>query len=239
MNNSTTTSKHNNFPDCLSFELSTKSKKEGMFSSKEIHEVILTINFGEEDISFQKFGIKGKGSFCLRGGKLRLQLTNATIPNNNINADILASLPLSLDREIDSDSVLEKESGLNIAKLLSFSLKGKEGTKTSTKLKDTFYTLNVGGTDENRTWNFETPSPPLRGRLSQLLLATLNIVRKPVTIIATFEINDEDIQLTSGRLFFTKNIAKNKRAWIEREIFFSYLKPKLQPYLSRVELTYE
>jgi hypothetical protein len=172
---------------------------------------------------------------------LRLQLTNAVIPDDNLNNKILASLPLSWDREMQNESVIDNESGLNIAKLLSFSLKRKKGSKTSTKLKDTFSTINVGGTDKNRTWNFDTPNSNiyLRGRLSNLLLATLNIVRKPVAITATFEVNDEDILLTSGRFLFAKNIAQNKGAWIEREIFLSYLKPKLQPYLSKVELTYE
>ena len=81
----------------------------------------------------------------------------------------------------------------------------------------------------------------LLGQLTKEAICILEVTGTPCSLTATFCIqNQSDIYLfDSSGLIAGKNLSRNKTAWLTREFFLRFIAPKLQPYLSRVEESYE
>ena len=239
----------NKFPNCLSFDLYISPYKantslwnliKSFFQSSpteetEECEVKLTINFGTETLNI----LGGTVTFGINRGILRLKLTNGTIPLDKIR--LTSQFQLGYEREIQKESGQENEINATFSKILSVITQKKQASKSSTKIKDIFYAIANGGTKENRTWTFRTPEIKyiLEGILQNEIIAILQVSQKPIQIEALFEVKDEDIKLTEATGFWARDIGRNKLAWIDREILLSYIRPKLQPYLSRRKINYE
>ena len=213
------------YPSCLSFELSIN----------EENQLLLTIRFGEEAFDTSH----GKIFWGLKAGTLKLKLANATLPLFNINDEITHQLEISSAREIQNEE--SSENAINAGIPLNLLVQKKETSKKSTKISYKDYLINSGGSKTEPTWIFKTPSYKsiLQGFSSNLLLGTLDVTDKPILILATFEAQNEDVQLTTANGFWARNIGYNWRALIERKIFLGRIGQQIQPYLSQIEVKHD
>ena len=227
------------FPDCVSFKLSIHPKIVKNFlgwPSRKNHEIFLNINFGEETLKV----LGGTVSFGLRQGLLRLKLKGATLPLKNLR--LTSQFELVVNREVTIENGSENEVNATLSTKPNLLAKMKESNKVSTKINDQISSIKNGGTEENRTWIFQTPYSKsiLEGLLQEQIIGIFDKIDEPISIEATFETKNENVRLTRASGFWrSDNIGENKRAVIERELFLLYIKPKLQPYLSKMELSYD
>jgi hypothetical protein len=85
----------------------------------------------------------------------------------------------------------------------------------------------------------ERGEPVLKGFLKNTTLATMNVMAKPCSVKATFEVLPQDVYMTEAKGLWSQNISKKRRAVIERAIIRRFLERKLMPYLSRQELRFD
>ena len=228
----------NKFPNCLLFELSTRPKIIKNFlgwPSHIHHEIFLNINFGEETLKV----LGGTVSFGLRQGLLRLKLKGATLPLKNLR--LTSQFELVFNREVTIENSNESELSATLSTKPNLVAKMKKTDKFSTKINDQISSIKNGGTEEDRTWIFQKPYSKsiLEGLLQEQIIGIFDKIDEPICIEATFETTDEYVKLTRASGFWDSNIGENKGAIIERELFLLYIRPKLQPYLSKLELTYD
>jgi hypothetical protein len=228
------------FPNCVSFELSICQKIVRKFlgwRSRITHEIFLTINFGEETLKV----LGGTVSFGLRKGLFRLQLEGATLPLKNLR--LTSQFKLVVNREVTIENGNENEVNATLSTTSNLLAKMKESNKVSTKINDQISSIKNGGTEENRTWIFQTPYSQsiLEGLLKEQIIGIFDKIDEPISIKikATFETTDEYVKLTSASGIWDSNIGNKKSAVIERELFLRYIRPRLQPYLSNLELNYD
>ena len=223
------------FPDCVSFELSVCPKTVKKFlgwPSRTTHEIFLNINFGEETLKV----LGGTVSFGLRQGLLRLKLKGATLPLKNLT--LTSQFELVVNRELTIENGNESEVNATLSTKPNLLAKIKESNKVSTKINDQISLIKNGGTEEDRTWIFQTPYSKsiLEGLLQKQIIGIFDKIDAPISIEATFETKDEYVKLTRSSGFWGNNMGKNMLAVIERELFLLYIRPQLQPYLSKMEL---
>jgi hypothetical protein len=226
------------FPDCLSFEIAVRPKIVNNFLGwpfRTTHEVFLNINFGEETLKV----LGGTVSFGLRQGLLRLKLKGATLPLKNLR--LTSQFELVFNREVTIENSNESELSATLSTKPNLVAKMKKTDKVSTKINDQISSIKNGGTEEDRTWIFQTPNSKLilEGLLQEQIIGIFDKIDEPISIEAIFETKNENVRLTRASGFWDSNIGKNKSAVIERELFLLYIKPKLQPYLSKMELSYD
>lgn len=241
MTNSLTNS-DNRFPNCLRMELRISPIDQ---EEAEHIDLILDIHFGEhqEEIHYGS----GNVTFGLKRGVLKIKLTKGKVPLKNIKLKNV--FQTVVEKEIQEEWGRESQSGVQVElKNQGFNAGLKQAGKKSEKVNTQEYQVNFGGgkLDEPR-WIFEvkTGRDILEGLLQNTELATIKIESnesKPCLIVATFEAEKpEDICVTNGELFGSKNITKKRIAVIERKLVRLFLDEVLnqKPYLSRVKLTYE
>jgi hypothetical protein len=226
------------FPDCVSFELSICQKIVRDFfgwRSRITHEIFLTINFGEGILNV----LGGTVSFGLRKGLFRLQLEGATLPLRNLR--LTSQFELVFNREVTIENGNENEVNATLSTTSNLLARRRETNRFSERINDQISSIRNGGTEENRTWIFQTPYSQsiLEGLLKEQIIGILDKIDKQISIEATFETKDEYVKLTSASGIWDSNIGNKKSAVIERELFLRYIRPRLQPYLSNLELTYD
>jgi hypothetical protein len=235
----------NKFPDCLSIKLHGKplvaSWLKRFFISKSQENLTdqinlqLTIRFGEQQIPV----LGGTVKFGLRGGELKLNLINCTIPleNQGLTPPLLAKI--EMEKQIENTEGIEDSLALTLRG--GITIKGNQTTKEGVKFKDDIYQVYTQGTDEKPVWVFQlqTDKKIFIGGWQKEKIGILQINAKPYSVEGLFEVKKEDIRLTSATGIWSKDIGRNKTAWLQRELLLSWLKPKLQPYISRAELFYE
>jgi len=234
----------NRCPDCLFMSL------EGLPQSvvPEQIDLYLTINFNEQ---WEKL-IGGRLKWGLRGGELRLKLTNGIIPYSS--RELTGSLELFIlkKRVVQESSQAQKGIEGSIGNIVILpAWTGKAGVKanagaeqTSGRTDEFEFTVcqvTTKGAEENPAWVFavKTGEPVLKGLLKRAKLGTLDIKAKPCTVLVTFEISLRDIYVTDAEGLWPADISQNKRAVLERMLALRLLKSKLKPYLSQVKLQYE
>ncbi len=236
------------FPDCLSMKLhgqfllarwllqlkkifSSQSQK----TSTEKIELQLTIRFGEQEIPV----LGGTIKFGLKGGELKLNLTNCEIPLENLR--LTPQLPEKIEIESQVENSEGTENSLALALRGGITTKDNQVIKEVYKFKEEAYQVYTKGTDENPIWVFQLQADQeiFIGGWQKKKIGILEINDKPCTVEAFFEVEDEDIRLTSATGFWSKDIGRAKIAWLQRELILGWLIPKLQPYISKAELLYE
>lgn len=248
----------NRLPDCVYMEIeavqvqSPSQKKPVVDRLYERQQVIreqldlfLTLRFDEKwiELPFGRFKVS------LRGGELKVKLLNGKIPFQSYQLMGSLELPLKIKRQYLGDDKGESveffRSDLEIKPFEQEArTRAKVGTEKLTGRTDEIV-FNIGqvrvkGSEESPVWVFEAGmgTPSLKGMLSHAKLGTLDVMEKPCRIQVTFEASSRDIVLVVSEGGFDKNVSRNKLAVIERAIISRYLKPQLEPFLSRVELVY-
>ena len=235
----------NKCPDCLFMQLTGEPlDSKQWFQQQRVLEKIelkITLNFNEQ---WQELP-KGRVKFGIRGGELRLTLTNGKIPypDRKWNKKFDPSIPRKRQTKIS-----QKEKGSGKASASSSGDVKAELTGDSENISETIDTFPVStaqvttkGSEEEPVWAFEalTGEPILKENLTQEKLATVTVEKMPCEIRATFEVAERDLYFSDAEGVWPSNISRNKRASIERLLVRWLLKSKLQPYLSRQRLRYE
>lgn len=155
--------------------------------------------------------LAGRVKFGLKGGELKLMLKNGYISNDSHNLTQLIELSIN--------NGLEETENFQLRPVCQ---------------------VSTNGSMSNPAWMFELKigSQVLKGSLQMAKLGTLQVVKKPCDIEATFEISLRNLYLTNVEGLYPVNISRNKQIIIERAIAKHLLESKLKPYLSRVELRY-
>ncbi len=240
----------NKFPDCLfvklhgdpirqakqsisSLLLTSISQKKSKL--KQHIELQLTIRFGEH-----QFKVKGGSiSFGLRKGCLKLNIVNGKIPLETIG--ITPPFRTFFEMELQQEKSRENEGSGGVSVTQALNIKAKTTGKEAKKFKKEVYQVYTKGTEENPIWVFHHNENEeiVTGFLSKVKIGILEIHDKPCLLEAIFEIQDEDVKLTTATGFWDRNIGRNRLAILERAYFLKIIRPQLQPYISRAELQYE
>lgn len=242
------------FPSCVSIRLHStpvpqdESSKSILISTPSQQAVVseadlsLTIRFGEQEIKVPG----GQVWFGLKRGQLRLKLENGRIPLEKV--DLIAPLELAVEVEDQQESGTSGELNLSLTGAVQpdpsvtvggAGVKGGFTNKKSTKLKHKVHQCISGGTEVEPNWIFESKVEEqiLVGQRTQEKLGTVEITINPCQVKATFEVSGQvDIRLTRSSSLWVSDIGRNKAALIERVFFLRFIAPKLQPYLSQVEV---
>ncbi|MDY6939393.1 MAG: hypothetical protein SWY16_17210 [Cyanobacteriota bacterium] len=201
-------------------------------------ELHLTLNFHEEEVKLKW----GSVWFGLKRGELRLRLTNARIPYDARNLNDLLTLLVSKD--IKTQEGREHQSNLGgslSAKEPSLKANATEKRTTSRteSFQETTWRVSTKGSEEEPTWVFETDDLFLKGTLPTELLATMDVTAKSCRVEATFEVSRRDVYFSRGEGIWLNHLSRNKQLVIENKLILWWLREKLTPYLSRVELHYD
>nr|WP_290228378.1 hypothetical protein [Trichocoleus desertorum] len=185
----------------------------------------------------------GRIKFGLRGGELRLKLDNGEISLQD--RELGGSFDLAVQKERQQQEGSENQSGIETTWADSkpgakANISEKQTTGRSDKFQFTSCQITTKGSEENPAWVFEvkTGEPVLKGLLKSAKIGVLGIAGKPCQVEATFGVTLRDVHLTDAEGLWSPNISREKRAVLDRALAKQFLKHKLQPYLSRVELHY-
>lgn len=242
------------FPSCVSIRLHStpvpheESSRSVLISTTPQQPVVLetdlslTIRFGEQEIKVPG----GQVWFGLKRGQLRLKLENGRIPLEKVA--LIAPLELAIEVEDQQESGASGELNLSLTGVFQpdpaamgsgVGVKGGFTSKKGTKVKHKVHQCINGGTEVEPNWIFESKVEEqiLVGQRTQEKLGTVEISTNPCQVKATFEVSGQvDIRLTRASGLWVSDIGRNKAALIERLFFLRFIAPKLQPYLSQVEV---
>lgn len=200
----------------------------------------LTLVFNEQ----RELLINAHIKFGLKGGKLKLKLSNGEILWES--SSLAGLVELSMEKQSQHPQDIEHQSDTNASLTKSKPVvKVNSGTNQIAgkieKFQLSVCQVTLQGSQENPAWTFsvERGKPVLKGLLKSVFLATLNVTEKPCCVEATFEVSPRDVYMTEAEGLWPKNISKKRSAVIERAIARRFLERKLQPYLSRHQLRYD
>lgn len=245
LSQTTATEPSNRFPDCVFVKLhcapvATESAAATVIittgtrsSLDDPIELQLTIRFGTQEIKVPG----GQVWFGLRRGELKLKIENGRIPIETTGLSAL--FKTFVPKEIQKRGGSEQEGSLTIAVASGFGTKAKTVSETTTKVMIEESQVSTRGTEEEPVWVFESKisDTPLKGQLSEASLGTVEVAVQPCKIQATFEVRGQrDICLTEAEGLWAKDLGRNKRAVLEREFFLRFIAPRLQPFLSQIEV---
>ncbi|MEO0986505.1 MAG: hypothetical protein AAFY20_13255 [Cyanobacteria bacterium J06639_14] len=226
--------KEDRFSDCLFLDLKVAEGESQ--SSKEVS-LHLTLNFNEQ---WEEVPL-GKVKFGLRGGDLRLFLTNGRAPYKL--RSMASKLDLTFVKEVTLLNNIEVSSGGDA----SFSSEGVTAQvstsgkrllgKTETSEIKTCQVSSKGSLEEP-AWTFRLKSldnETLIGLIDRHL-CYMEILGFPSKLEAIFQVSRRDVWITDTEGIWPQNISSNKRAILERELLFYLIGSRFQPYLSRVTL---
>ena len=233
----------NRFPDCLRMELEIvpiqleEIMDRILQGEPEQLNLILNMHFGKhrEEI----YG--GSVTFGLKGGELKVELTNGEVPLKNIK--LKDEFQTVVETEVQEEEGSESQVGAGVSANLAATASRQETGRRAEKAKSQEYKVITKGGLNDPTWIFavKTSREILQGLLQNADLASIDVKAKPCSLLATFYIaKPEDIRLSDADWLLTKSITKTKMAIIERGIVRRFLEKKLRekPYMSKVELIY-
>ena len=203
------------------------------------HEIKLTLRFGQQKMLVPLLG--GTVTFGLTGGTLKLKLRNSIMPIETIETINLSSL-LS-ESETQQEQTIETKMGLSLSlfQLFKFDTEKKDTQKKVAKLKTDNYLTETAGTENEPIWIFPNTINQriLKGLLKKEKLGILNLTNEPFEIQGLFIVRDEDLQVTDTDILLLRSIGRNKQSWLVQEIFLHFIRPEIESYLSKVEVSYE
>ena len=246
---------NNPLPDCLFMKLHSEPIKpivnNPLLSVPFIREIYknkstivkrynlkLTLRFGEQTELF----MIGSIAFGLKGGRLRLKLTNAKL----LLETVKLTPKFSTDILVETVEEKAKEGGGGLEMKLTGGITANHKTlnKTATKYQSLASQVSLQGTEEDAVWQFQTQANNLvlRGIIQEEFIGVLEIIDEYPKIEAFFEFQDEDIQLTRGTGMITPNIGLMDTDIIERRGILERIRSKIgsnSNIMSKAEVAYD
>lgn len=222
------------FPSLISLRLARIQPSRMRIPGRDKHpsvDLSLTIRFGTETFCLP-FGYV---RVSLKRGELKLGIENGKIPLNHMG---LVS-PLETKFELEKKQLRGHESGATVGGGLGLSFKSSTQDSFSVKSQLSNVRIRTKGTERSPTWEFEANScefPHLEGQLTDCSLGRAYVECRDWSVQAEFiAYVQRDLYLEAGGLW-PKELSRNKLAILERMFFYRFIKPRFQPYLSRVEV---
>jgi hypothetical protein len=216
------------------------SKREQTSAVTEQIDLYLNLQFDEQ----QERLPKGRIKFGLKGGAISIKLRNGRIPLETSQLGSSFKLAVRKDKQQQENNETQSARNLPIAEStteVQSNLESQETAGRTDKFQYMVCQVTTNGSEENPTWILEVErgEPFLKGLLKNGLLGTMNVMKKPCYLEATFNVSARDVCITDVEGVWPSNISKKRSAVIERAIVRCFLKRKFKPYLSRVELRYD
>lgn len=240
----------NKFPDCVFMKLHFgEVQRQKSTSRLSVIALGLTINFsGEQEMDvpsdelhklFMLLGFPdGKVSFGVRRGRLQFTLSGCSMP-----LEESASQPFEISKVIENQTEYMREA--SIGGTLGGKTGGiggfKAGNKSGEKITIKVSQFKRTGSEKKPAWIFEAQGRPpiLEGALKEHELGTLLLTSSPCNVVATFRVRGEDIYLTWGNIWHTKDVIRNKSAVIERALTLRYIGRQLEKSGSLSEVRWQ
>ena len=237
----------NTCPDCL--YMSIEGRPRIRASSPEPNQVVLflTINFNEQIEKLPGGHVK----FGLRGGELRLELTQGAIPYSSRKLQKTLATGIPKTRTIQTATMSGKGSTIGVDAVLSPTpeIKPKLGfndkRERSDTQSDTFTIescqITTKGDLSKPAWVFEvqTHESILKGSLCGTELATMNLSGNQWRVKASFVVPTlQDVKITQAEGPWLRNVVPAKRTAIELGLAKLLLKRKLMPCISQMEISH-
>jgi hypothetical protein len=226
---------NNKFPDFVYLKLSAHPLEQpsllGSISSPTKDQLVdlkLTLRFGTQ--TFHVPG--GYVRVRLKRGEIKLSLKNGKIPLEKMG------LVAPFETTVEVEQQQTKGSELEATVAAGGSIKTKDASQQTTKVKSQASKIRNRGTENEPIWEFEAnfiESPYLIGQLTDSSLGEIEINSQPCNLQAFFTVNSQKDLHLEGEGLWPKELSRNKLAVLERAFFNRFIAPKLQPYLSQVE----
>jgi len=179
--------------------------------------------------------------FGLQRGTLKMTLKNGTMPRTSIQ---MGRPPLlsSIDIEYQEERGLEASASSTSVKI---------GSKKAKRFKESLPQILCEGSEESPCWKFEKVVTGIDGQTSSIFVADLpstelgklHIDARPCSANFTFEIEQKDVFFLGTSGFWLKGIHgtsnPNSSKGIRLKLYKEYIEPKVKPYISCAEVTYE
>lgn len=206
---------------------------------RQIH-LSLTLLFNEQ---WEKLH-GGRIKFGLKGGILRLTLTNGQIPIKD--RGLASELPMNITRQRTnkhSQTLNNKLKGA-ISNELKLSLEAGIDQKEIQAREETFEVtlcqVTIKGADDNPAWVFEEKAGEyvLKGSLKEEYLGVMSLLDSNWKIDAKFEVLLKDVFITDGEGIWIQNLTSSQRKILDIALAKLLMKHKFVPYLSKQEIRY-
>jgi hypothetical protein len=242
----------NNLSDCLFLDIDSVAAK------KRRVRLQVTAHFNEHHIQHQL----GTFAIALRGGDLRLDLYRVEfckhLKYGNLNVELrkigeqAESQATKRSRENISSSAVAGQAGVtgpklssSLGKKLSLATADEVAHGTTQRVEYRVFQLNaLNGVRPGWRFKLKTDEEFLEGSINSLNFCECDVTSTPAQIDARFEVLSRDVRMhvLSG-LLLSKGIYgllnPQKRKVFNLLLWKRVVKPKFEPYLSRVVLSYE
>lgn len=221
-------------------------------------DLYLDIFFGiEQEVEIESSEVSARVQFGIKGGELKLEFKDCRAASmQSFNHTKSISPIIEVEEEEEEGKQIQGSSDISTSGIkISGSL---AGGKTSKKTKANDYQIWLKHfSDTQAVWGFQSRklNCPLEGTLmakNRKFVESLQVTKLPCSqIVATFETSKEHIYLMGGQaslriikilgwdlLNSTSENIKSRSAIVERLFIHHHLAPRLNPYLSRQELSY-
>ena len=197
----------------------------------------LTLNFNEQWETLPGGRIK----FGIRGGELRLALTNGKAPYNA--RELAGELQLHLTKQRKDEQGKTDTSNLQgVVSKDELSIEVGINKQVTQNRTDTFDVpvcqVTTKGSLEHPAWVFEEKAGEgvLKGLLKKKPLAVVDLTDYTWRIKATFEVSLNDVCLNKAEGMWFQNLTPQKQRVLDIGLAKLFLKHKLKPYVSLVEV---
>ena len=231
----------NPWPSWLYMELSWRTS-----THKDKAYIDLTINFNEEWLTTKV----GRLRFGFRGGDLKVQLTNGSVPLKTRRPDNLLQPEVPKDRSISTGDKESRETGAQVGLSVKGGIPGasteisataghERTNETADKLKLSDWQITSKGSSESPTWSFKTKTgkPIFDEKLIDYELGLVHISRYPCTLQARFVVVRSDIWFTGAEGFWPGSLTQNREKLIYQAVR-KWVWERFQPQVSLVEVQY-
>ena len=183
--------------------------------------LLLTINFNKHHLKI----LGGRVWFGLRGGELKLELTNAVMfyqhrwPQSPLEEKIKVKHRIS--KTSLSKSTRNSNAQANLAETsasMSFSRTKETGGELTTSVEDeveyVIWQISTKGSEKEAYWDFEVGggNPCLQGRLTEQEIGKVIVQAEPYAVQAEFKVFKKDIRPLHGEGFWPENLSNTKKA---------------------------
>lgn len=225
----------NKRPDCLYLDLQISAN---VNENPNRLTLDITINFNEQEEILPL----GKIRFGIRGGELRLKLSNGSV----LSRGLIHKLELAIPNEISISNGHETNLGGEISfpapekgSMAKLSGSGKSIMAKTEKSMISLWQVSTKGDNSEPAWVFR-----LRNLGEEVLIGTLQdrlceviINDEPFKLEAVFRVSKEDVWITGSYGLWTNADSRNKNAALGRFVLLKILMPRLENYLSRLDFS--
>ena len=232
----------NKFPDCVFLDLLWGTAR------RNYVDLLIELIFNEQRVPFLSGSIK----FGVRGGELRLKITNGLMPLDGRSFHNALDPYVEAKRAVETEAASQAEkrdtAGLAIGgdSVLSgkADIEDKISTRDAITLSDEFdfkrYQITIKGSPDAPGWSFavKTGEATLIGSLRRQKLGSVELRDRPCEIAATFEVPNSQFWITDVEGPFLPNALSENKRGVVKALVLRWLRRELGEIMSQGVLLY-